>query len=277
MERGRQEEGSRAAGLAGFLALTFALTWIAWIVPAVLAPGSTVLGVGGPIFLFGVFAPAIVAVVLTAVREGRQGVARFLSRIGRWQVAGRYYAFAVGYMAAAKMLGAVLVRTFEGAWPAFGDDSVLLMAGAMLVSTWVQAGEEVGWRGFALPRLTASLGLGGASVVLGLVWALWHLPLFYIPGGGTEGQSFFLYVAYVVAISVAMAWLYWKTGGSLLLTMIMHAAINNTTLIPLASAHAVAPLSFEASWTAWATVGVMLAVAGILLVRMRGACEVEKC
>ena len=107
------------------------------------------------------------------------------------------------------------------------------MLAALLVSTWVQAGEEVGWRGYLLPSLARRLGLGGATLVVGIIWAVWHLPLFFIPGSGSDGQSFPLYLAHVTALSVAMGWLYWKSAGSLLVVMVMHAAINNTgSLVP---------------------------------------------
>ena len=260
------------SGLAGFVLLTFALTWTAWLLPAKLAaPGSAVFGVGGPVFLLGVFAPAIVAIALTARAEGRAGVAKLLSGTARWRVAGRYYVFAVFYMTAVKLLAASIHRITTGAWPGFGDEPWFLMLGALLVSTWVQAGEEVGWRGYALPRLAGRLGWGGAGIALGVLWALWHLPLFYIDGGGTEGHSFTLYLLYVTAISVAVTWLYWKTGRSLLLTMLMHAAVNNTTFIPLTSPERVAPMSFGGTSLAWTAVGVMWAIGAVLLFRMRGA------
>jgi membrane protease YdiL (CAAX protease family) len=210
-----------------------------------------------------------VAIGLTAYAEGRAGVVRLLSGIGKWQVAGRYYAFALGYMAAIKVIAAAIHRIALGAWPAFGDEQLVLMLAAIPVSTLVQAGEEVGWRGYALPRLTERFGLGGAAVVLGILWAFWHLPLFFRADGGTEGQSFFLYASFVTAISVAMAWLYERTGGSLLLTMLMHAAINNTTFIPLAAPRPVPPLSFDGSTMGWISAGVAWAIAAALLWRMR--------
>jgi membrane protease YdiL (CAAX protease family) len=146
------------------------------------------------------------------------------------------------------------------------------MLGAILVSTGVQAGEEVGWRGYALPRLATHLGLGGASVFLGVIWALWHLPLFFLPGAGSEGQSFPIYLLHVTALSVAMSWLYWKAEGSLLLVMLMHASVNNTTgLVPAAVSNAVGPMSFGGSLVAWATVGVSWVVALLLLWRMHKA------
>jgi len=98
-----------------------------------------------------------------------------------------------------------------------------------VLSTPVQAGEEVGWRGYALPRLAERLGLPWASVALGVIWACWHLRLFFLfDGADTFGQSFPVYLLSVTALSVAMAWLYWRTGASLLATMLLHAAVNNT-------------------------------------------------
>jgi membrane protease YdiL (CAAX protease family) len=253
--------------LAVFFLLTFALTWTAWLSPAKFRAGS-------PIFLLGVFAPAIVSLALTAQAEGRSGVARLLARIGKWEVGARYYLFALLYMAATKLLAASIHRIVRGAWPAFGDESVLVMIGSLFVSTWVQAGEEIGWRGYALPRLARSLGPGAAAVLLGVIWALWHLPLFLIPGSGSDGLSFPLYLSWVTAVSVALAWLYGKTGGSLLLTMLMHAAVNNTTFVPLAPPAPVDPMSFDAPLIAWTTVAVLWAIAIVLLWQMRGTTRV---
>ena len=238
-----------------------------------LAPGDAgFFGLGGPVFLLGVLAPGFVALALTAYYEGRAGVARLLARIGRWQVAAHLYLFAIGYLAATKLLAALIHRVAVGAWPAFGDTALPLMLGGILVSTWTQAGEELGWRGYALPRLATHLGLGGASVLLGVVWALWHLPLFFLQGSGSDGQSFPIYLLHVTALSVAMAWLYWRAQGSLLLVMLMHASVNNTTgIVPAAVPNAANPMSLEGSLVAWATVGVSLVIAAWLLVRMRGA------
>jgi membrane protease YdiL (CAAX protease family) len=73
------------------------------------------------------------------------------------------------------------------------------------------------------------MGYARASILLGVIWACWHLPQFYIPGEDTAGQSFPIWAIQVIAVSVAIAWLYAKTKGSLLLTMIMHSAINQTS------------------------------------------------
>lgn len=264
--------------LLGFFVLTFAVTWTLWLASArIAAPaGGGFFGTGGPVFLVGVFAPTFVALGLTWSHEGRDGVVRLFSRIRRWRVDSRWYAIALGYMAAIKLLAALIHRVATGTWPAFGDTPWPLMIGAIMLSTWVQAGEEVGWRGYALPRLWQRLGLGGASVVLGMIWALWHLPLFFLTGTGRDSQSFPIYSIIVINISVAMAWVYWKTEGSLLLTMLMHASVNNTTgIVPAALPYPVHPWSFDASPLAWCTVGVSSVVAVLLLLRMRGASLVE--
>jgi uncharacterized protein len=256
-----------------FFLLTFAVTWAIWLLPGVLPSGRTgIFALGGPVFLLGVFAPGLVALALTARDDGIDGVARLLARIGRWQVAWPLYLFALGYMTVTKLAAAGIVRLSTGAWPAFGDTPWPLLLAAAVATAWAQAGEEVGWRGYALPRLTRRMGLGSAGVLLGLVWALWHLPLFFIPGTGSDGQSFALYLMHVTALSVAMAWLYWRAAGSLLLVMLMHAAVNNTTnIVPAAAQGADNPLSIEGSLVGWATVAVSWLVAVPCLFAMRGA------
>lgn len=257
-------------GVFSFLAVTFALTWTAWLGPPLLgAPNNIVFGAGGLIFLLGVFMPGLVALAFTNREHGRAGVARLLGRIGRYEVSPYLYVFALGYMAAARLCAAGLHRIVSGEWPQFGETPVVVMVAAIALSTWVQAGEELGWRGYALPRLASRLGLRAASVVLGVIWAVWHLPLFYLATTDSFGQSFPVYLLHVTAISVMMAWLYWKSGESLLLVMMMHASINNTGgIVPGTVPAAAEPLSFAASTVAWATVVVSWMIAAVLIPAM---------
>jgi membrane protease YdiL (CAAX protease family) len=261
-------------GTVAFFLCTFAITWAAWLSSSVLARSENtgLFGIGGPVFLLGVFAPAFVALAMTAWQEGRDAVIQLLARIGRWEVSARWYLFAITYLAVIKLSAALIHRVVRGGWPAFGDTPLVVMLGALLVSTWVQAGEEVGWRGYALPRLAKHLGLGFASILLGIIWALWHLPLFFLPGTGSEGQSFPIYLLHVTAVSVAMAWLYWNTQGSLLLVMLMHASVNNTTdIVPAAVPGATDPLAFSGSPVAWLTIVLSWTIAALCLWRMRRA------
>ena len=268
---------TRQASLVWYFLITFAVTWSLYFLV-----GTTTAGAALPknvrelLFLPGTVAPAAVALIMTWRAEGDAGVRALLGRILRWRVGIRWYVIALGYMIAVKLAAAALIFAMTGVAPAFGETPVILMFAALTISTWVQAGEEIGWRGFALPRMAARLGLGPASMLLGLIWALWHLPLFLLPGLETSGQSFPAWTMAVIAISVALAWIYWRTGGSLLLVMLMHAAINNTKdIVPsgaVASAH---PFTLNTSLMSVLTAGLMWACAAYFLIQMRGARSVD--
>lgn len=270
-DRERAPEGS----LFKFFSLTFALTWASWL--AFAAAGRFGTGVPAlailatPLLYLGVFAPAIVALTLTARAEGRPGVRALLRRLVQWRVGLRWYVFAVSYMAAIKLTGALVRRVATGEWPTFGHEAWYVMLAATVVSTVVggQAGEEIGWRGYALPRLEARLGLARASVLLGMIWACWHLPFFFIPGIDKAGQSFPMYLLQLTALSVAIAWLYRHTNGSLLLTMLMHSAINNTKdIVPAVVQTAANPFALSTSLAAWLTVALLWIGAAYFLARM---------
>ena len=94
--------------------------------------------------------------------------------------------------------------------------------------------EEPGWRGFALPRLQASFGGFVASLIVGLVWAVWHLPLFLMGATRNQTGSFLLYTLLILGVSVIVSWCYNETDGSVLLAMLLHAAVNTSgSLLPI--------------------------------------------
>ncbi len=261
--------------LVAFFSLTYAATWTCWAAAAAISRGR---GSGDPmlaviasaLFLLGTVAPSLVALALTERGEGRAATQALLGRVFLWDVGARWYVFAVGYMPAIKLSAALVHRLVTGGWPRFGEEAWYLMAAAIMFSTWVQAGEEIGWRGYALPRLSARVGLAPASVLLGVIWASWHLPLFFFPATDTFGQSFPLYLLQVTALSVAGAWLYWRTGGSLLLVMLLHAAVNNTKdIVPSAVQGATNPLALSTSLVAWISATLLWVAAAYFLFAMR--------
>jgi membrane protease YdiL (CAAX protease family) len=245
-----------------FYALTFLLSWICWIGAApLLARGWSVAA--RPIMLLGTFAWRT---------RGTGGVGALLGRIGRGRVAAGWYVFAAGFMVAIKLTTALVHRVALGAWPRFGTEAWYVLVLATAVSMWFQAGEEVGWRGYALPRLATRTGLGPATLVLGVIWALWHLPLFFISASDTYRQSFVIFFLEVTALSVVIGWLYWRTGGSLLLAMLLHAAVDNTKdIVSSVNPHPSAVFTLDATPVAWITVAVLWVVAAFLLHAMRGA------
>lgn len=272
-EGSRVVERSRTP-LLGFFALTFAVAWLFWSAANAVSGSGGAAGTGlavlrVPLFYLGTFAPSLVALWLSARADGRAGAQALIDRIVVGRVRARWYVFAAVYMAAIKLTVALVFRIATGAWPRFGAEAWFIMVAAMAISTPVQAGEEIGWRGYALPRLAARFGLGPASVLLGAIWACWHLPLFLFAGTDTTGQSFPLYLLQVIALSVAMGWLYGHTNGSLLPVMLLHAAVNNTKdIVPSAVSDARDPFALSTSPVAWLTVALLWICAAYFLVRM---------
>lgn len=261
--------------LLRFFLLTYALTWVCFIsvvkmshAPRPTAPATAILS--GSLLLLGTFAPALMALAVTARDEGRRGVRVLLRRMIQWQVGWRWYLFAVAYMPAVKLSVALIYRLMTGAWPRFGTDSWYIIVPAIIISTPVQAGEEIGWRGYALPRLAGRFGFARASLLLGLIWACWHLPLFFVPGADKYGQSFPVWTLQVVALSVAITWLYAGADGSLLLTMLMHSAVNQTVgIIPSANPNPGNPFTLSVSLVMRLTAMFLWITAAYFLVRMR--------
>lgn len=254
-----------------FFALTYLASWSCWI-PVVAMPraqqppGSADHGM---LLLLGTIAPAVVGLALTYYERRKAGLAATLSHLVIADVGIQWYLFAILYMPMVKTAVTLSYRLASGRWPPFGHEGPVVIAIAIVVSTPVQAGEEIGWRGYALPALAARFGLGPASTFVGLVWGVWHLPLFFLPGVDKYGQSFPVYVIGVVAFSIAIAWLYGHTQGSLLLAMLMHSAFNQTIgIVSDVLQPGQKPFALGASLSFLLTIAWMWAAAAFFLIHM---------
>ena len=255
------------ASLVKFFLITFAVTWAFYFASIALSSSSP--AIPGVLVFAGTIAPAFVALALTPAADRMTLIERTL----QWRVGLRWYAFALGFIIVVRLAVAVASRYLTGEWPRLAEQpSLLIVAVAILFSTPFQAGEEIGWRGFALPRLAERYGFGMGSIILGLIWAGWHLPLFYlaIPGNEEYGRSFPAWAIGVTALSVTFGWLYVRTGRSLLLTMLMHSVVNN---IPHFEARGIAVRATVTSFNAWPTAWLMdiclWIAAGYFLIRLR--------
>jgi membrane protease YdiL (CAAX protease family) len=176
--------------------------------------------------LLGSLVPSAVAIVLVARLRGKAGVRTLLRRLLIWRVGLRWWAAIIALSALS--LAAVGVHILLG-----GDspDVTATIPGAAFLFLFSifpgsAGGEELGWRGFALPQLQRSRSALGASVVLGLAWGVWHLPL-YLTGADFRPLSLFApWVLAAVATSVIYTWIYNGTGGSLLIVVLFHAGSN---------------------------------------------------
>jgi membrane protease YdiL (CAAX protease family) len=200
----------RRAPAVWFLAIAFAFTWSLLPLAANHLAASLVALCG----------PAVAAVVVTAAAPSADRLA-FRTRLTHWRIPIRWYVLAL-----ALPLPISLLRSgIEFAWVG-GHAEFLPFSALGLVVFVLVAGEEVGWRGFLLPRLLPRFGRWRASGIVGIIWALWHLPLFFIPGMPQHGTPFVAFVVYTVALSVVLTFLAERTNGSVLVATLFHGAVN---------------------------------------------------
>jgi membrane protease YdiL (CAAX protease family) len=103
----------------------------------------------------------------------------------------------------------------------------MVLIAFVFMMIFVALGEEVGWRGYALPALQARYGALASSVILGVMWGLWHLPLFFNPSAGSYSDLHFgLWLAYLIPFAILITWVFNSTGGSVLMAMFVHAVMN---------------------------------------------------
>ncbi len=215
------------AALVIFFAIAFVWTWGFWWIistsgprpPAFLVTISLLLG----------FGPAIAACVVIWVFDGGTGLRLWLRRCFHWRLAARWYAAAfVGpplVMLAALVPNAALGGTWPAS-PANGHLGLALLQFAMVLFVGGPVGEEFGWRGYALPVIVEKLRWRWASLILGAIWALWHIPLFRMPGTAQEQMPMALFMASNVALSIIFARLSVITGFSVLPAIATHWSIN---------------------------------------------------
>ena len=183
--------------------------------------------------------PTLAAFIMTRVTEGTAGIRRLLRRYVLWRVELRWYLFVLLVIPAIEVLGAIAV---PGALASYQPLTLSLVLAYPLafVSTFVLGGplgEEPGWRGFALPRLQPLHGPLGGSIILGILWALWHLPLFW-SGVWTPPTipNIAMFIVMITALTIIMTCVFNNAQGSLLITMLMHASFNtfaNRVVAPL--------------------------------------------
>lgn len=209
---------------AVFFILTFSFSWIVWM-PMVFADQASQL-----LLIVGTFGPTLIALLLTGQSKGWNGLRELLSRLFVWRVSIFWYLFSFLGTIVVVMASIGIHVAMGGAVPQFNDPRQIYLV--IPVFTYVLflsvMGEEIGWRGYVLPRLQERHGALLASLILGVIWGLWHLPLFWMKGNFHSQIPFILFLLQDIALSIVMTWLYNGTGQSLLIVSLFHAASNTT-------------------------------------------------
>lgn len=212
-----------------FTGLTFFISWGVWVPLAV-------LNVATPFSRIGTFGPVLAALLLTAFRGGKGEVKKLLKKLLIWRVRIGWYVFSF-LSTAIIVLGAIGLHVWlGGALPEFEDlgQIYLVIPIFLFVLVFSTLGEEIGWRGYALPRLQARYGALTSSLILGIIWGLWHLPLFWMKGDFHQDIPIGLFMLQILGFSILYTWLFNNTRGSLLIAHLFHAASNTTLgVIPI--------------------------------------------
>jgi membrane protease YdiL (CAAX protease family) len=217
----------------------FALTW-----PIDLA-NSGIVPIQFPfvVYLFLGWGFILASVIMTGLTLGKDGVVALLKRYVQWRVGWKWYLAAV-FLGPTLIVGGVYLNAaLTGVMPDFSTVMAYKIFGTsadllffilpFFMIDFIANGEEIGWRGYVLPRLQAKYGGLASSLILGMIWGFWHLPK-YLTHWSTV--SFLWFMAHVLAASIVYTWLYNGTRGSLLLVTLFHASTNTAgVFMPMAN------------------------------------------
>jgi uncharacterized protein len=209
-----------------FFVLTYTLSWLLES-PLVLFRDSVTDTQGLFLVILASNVPSMLAIVLTAMVFGRGALRNLLGRLLIWRVNPFWYLVVI-LGPAALTAGVVALNSLLGG-PALSLGMPLLGVAFFLAFSIFPGsalGEEIGWRGYALPRLQAGRSALSASLIIGPIWGLWHLPL-WLTGDPVKTPIFYVpFFFSVIALSVILTWVYNSTGGSLLMVVLLHATYN---------------------------------------------------
>jgi membrane protease YdiL (CAAX protease family) len=222
--------------LLSFFLLAIGLTWIFMITDALGSHNIIPFRLPLPLMVVMGYMPTLAAVIVTGATHGKQGVRALFRRLTIVRVGFSWYLFAIFGLAVMYVVVILLHNLFGNVpplpilsdkLPSLPPLQLALSIVPMFIVIGLVNGEEIGWRGFALPRLQAKYNALTSSLVLGMIWTIFHLPLFFTVTGSSQADwSFVSFLVSTVAISVLYAWMYNNTRGSILMAYLFHAAAN---------------------------------------------------
>jgi uncharacterized protein len=207
-----------------FMLVALIFTWVVWV------PRAMGLQVG-VVGRFWTWAPAWAAVACAALLYGTAGVRDLGRRLVLWRVRWWWYLVVLLGPLVFSLLVAAIAMVLGVPWDAARPSTLTLSIPALALTLLALAltdglGEELGWRGYLLPRLLIRYRGFTAGLIVGLYWWFWHLPSVWTPGGPMEGQPVWLLLADLLAKSLLFTYVLLGTQGSVLIAILLHASTN---------------------------------------------------
>jgi uncharacterized protein len=184
---------------------------------------------------FAAIGPLSAALIMTFLTDGGFGLRNLFARITKWRVNVRYYVFTMLIPAGLFAFACMLNRIFTGDWPNLSllgaVDYLPYITPIGALGIWLITfglGEEIGWRGYALPHLQKNRSAVVATLIIGILWAFWHLPMFFYRDTYIQMgiMGFPMLAMSLLCAAVIFTWLYNSTQGSVLIVIIFHAVFN---------------------------------------------------
>jgi membrane protease YdiL (CAAX protease family) len=181
----------------------------------------------------------VASLIMTGIIGGWAGIRALLRQFLVWRVGLPWYGVVLLGAAVIDLAAIAIHVLLGGAMPDFAQPFARQIVGPSL-NLWVALplffligvfsnGEEMGWRGYALPRLQARHGALIASLIIGIIWAFWHVPKF-LTAGSAQDYSFWFYLLDTIAKAILFTWVYNNTKSSLLMVTLFHAALNTSAV-----------------------------------------------
>lgn len=204
--------------LAAYVLLLFGVGWLlVWAFQSTTTPSVALF--------IGAWLPNIAGVLITAVVGGRDGLRRLFSRVVRWQVEFKWYVIAWWVPVIIVMLALSIYAVSGHALPAIAPEALVIPL--LLVNVVLgPLGEELGWRGTALPLMQERWNVITASLVLGVIWGLYHVPTFILPGLPQNNVPVLAFMLGAMALNIFMVWMFNHTHGSLIMPYLAHWSFN---------------------------------------------------
>jgi membrane protease YdiL (CAAX protease family) len=220
-----------------YFVATFAWTWLIWGVAILM--GAT-LETGAVFGLLGVIGPMVMGICFTYLTRDREGRRDYWKRIIDFKrIPAAWFLVIFLFVPILNILAALLDVISAGSGATWGEaarnvfSDPLSILPSILFASLIPFLEEMGWRGYVLDRLQEKESALISSLILGLVWSLWHLPLFFVPGSyqanlGVGTLAFWLFMIGIVPLNLPFTWIYNNTGRSTLAVILFHSMVNFT-------------------------------------------------